>query len=285
MGTLDENYTYCADEVRKGDPQRFHSALFARGSERASLMALYAFNLELIRAVTITREVMLGAIRLQWWREVMEELFAGHGREHPVVHALRDTIWHKELPRAPFDAMIDARMSELDDAGFATRDEFAHYGQEAEGSLFALAARTLSPERAGDFDAGASLAGEAYAGVATLRSVAAQASRKRVLIPQDILREAGTDTSAVLAARSGDATRGAVARVVADAGLALDRACRAIATQHVGKALPAFLPLAPIRGELRRAEGADDFFVLARRDTPLFVQQWRLLIAALRGAI
>ena len=49
-------------------------------------------------------------IRLTWWREALDEIFAGQPvRSHPVVEALAQTIRRRDLPAAPFEAMIEAR--------------------------------------------------------------------------------------------------------------------------------------------------------------------------------
>ena len=58
--------------VRRADPDRFLTALFAPPGRREDLFALYAFNHETARAREVTREPMMTMIRLQWWREVVE---------------------------------------------------------------------------------------------------------------------------------------------------------------------------------------------------------------------
>ena len=43
---------------------------------RPFLFALYAFNHEVARVAETVREPMLGAIRLEWWRETVESAHA-----------------------------------------------------------------------------------------------------------------------------------------------------------------------------------------------------------------
>ena len=66
--------------VRRHDPDRFLTALFAPAERREALFVLYAFNHELARAREVAREPMLAMVRLQWWREVVE----GARRRHEV---------------------------------------------------------------------------------------------------------------------------------------------------------------------------------------------------------
>ena len=58
--------------VRRHDPDRFLTALFAPPERRDALLTLYAFNHELARAREVVSEPPLALIRLQWWREVVE---------------------------------------------------------------------------------------------------------------------------------------------------------------------------------------------------------------------
>ena len=61
-----------AVSVRAADPDRYFATLFAPASQRPFLFTLYAFHAELARVAETVREPMLGAIRLEWWRESAE---------------------------------------------------------------------------------------------------------------------------------------------------------------------------------------------------------------------
>ena len=58
-----------AASVRAADPDRYFATLFAPAPKRPFLFALYAFHAEVARIAESVREPMLGAIRLEWWRE------------------------------------------------------------------------------------------------------------------------------------------------------------------------------------------------------------------------
>src|SRR3569623_1855512 len=74
--------------VRAADPDRYFSALFAPAAARPLLFALYAFNAEVARVAETVREPMLGAIRLEWWRETSEGAAMGAPRHHDVARGL-----------------------------------------------------------------------------------------------------------------------------------------------------------------------------------------------------
>ena len=78
--------SYCGDQIRRYDRDRFLTALFAPADRREDLFALYAFNLEVAKTREVASEAMLGQIRLQWWRDALDEVFAGKPpRQHAVV--------------------------------------------------------------------------------------------------------------------------------------------------------------------------------------------------------
>lgn len=138
------NLSPCGDIVRTGDPDRFRTALFAPPETREHLFALYAFNLEIAKIAPMVSEPMLGDIRLQWWREALDQIFGGGPvRAHEVTTPLADAIKNADLPRAPFDALIDARANDLDPAFPANDPALYRYIEDTGGGLALLGARAL----------------------------------------------------------------------------------------------------------------------------------------------
>ncbi len=89
--TIEASLLACEDTVRRADPDRYLSALFARAERRPLLFALYAFNHELARiGETVKEPAMLADIRLEWWREAVEGARDGKPRDHEVVRALAE---------------------------------------------------------------------------------------------------------------------------------------------------------------------------------------------------
>jgi hypothetical protein len=63
----------CAEMVARGDPDRFRAAMAAPLAARQMLFPLYAFNIEVSRAPWVTAEPIIAEMRLQFWRDVIEE--------------------------------------------------------------------------------------------------------------------------------------------------------------------------------------------------------------------
>src|ERR1700754_790174 len=94
-----------ADLVRRHDPDRFMTALFAPAERRDALLALYAFNHELARAREVASEPPLALIRLQWWREVVE----GEAKRHEVASPLSAAMAAGLVVAGDLLPMIEAR--------------------------------------------------------------------------------------------------------------------------------------------------------------------------------
>jgi phytoene synthase len=230
--------TELLDFVRRHDPDRFLTALFAPPDRRGALLALYAFNHELARAREAVREPPLALIRLQWWREVVE----GAARVHEVATPLADAIAAGALDRADLLALIDAREIEAEPR-IETLPEWISYLRGTGGGLAVAAARCLGapdPETVRDL-------GTAYGVAGVLRAVPALARQGRCLLPADTLAAHGLSPEGIVSG-SDTQTLAPVLRALAREGSAmLDRAARPSRTT-----LPAALPAVLARRDLAR---------------------------------
>src|ERR1051326_4242605 len=164
----DEAFGACEATVRRADPDRYFSTLFAPAGKRPFLFALYAFNHEIARIGEIVREPMMGEIRLQWWREGLQEVRLGNPRAHDVLRALSQTFEAVELPQELFESMLDARAFDYSAETFASGAARDAYIDATSGNLTRLAARILGV--CDTLDALAPEAGLAYGPGGLLRS-------------------------------------------------------------------------------------------------------------------
>jgi len=273
--------SYCAAELRRHDNDRYLTALHAPAAVREALFALYAFNLEVAKTRESVSEPMIGQIRLQWWREAIDEAYAGAVRDHAVLRPLAAAIARHSLTRVHFDTLIDARAVDLDDPPPETLEALIGYAEATSSTLVRLALEILGV-RDGPAHEAARGVGVAWGLTGLLRAVAFHARAKRQYLPAALMAEAGADPADLFELRGSPAlTR--VVQTVADA------AREALATGRERRpgvpraALPALLPGTLAGLFLRR---------MAQRDHDLFAQpiaigqtsrQFRLLRAAMLG--
>jgi 15-cis-phytoene synthase len=180
--------------VRRNDPDRFLTALFAPPSRRETLFVLYAFNNELARARVVVSEPMLALIRLQWWREVVE----GARRRHEIAGPLGVALDAGELRADDLASLIDAREIEAEPA-IPTFAAWRDYLMGTAGGLAVAAGRLLG---APDPEA-LRQPGAAYGAAGVLRGAPALARRHRSLLPADVLARHGLSVEAAIAAPLG----------------------------------------------------------------------------------
>ena len=166
--------------VRRHDPDRFLTALFAPEAKREGLFVLYAFNHELARARDVASEPMLALIRLQWWREVVE----GTRRRHEVAGPLGEALEAGVLRAEDLLGMIEGREAETEGT-VPSVAAFRDYVRGTAGGLAAAAGRVLGADEA--TCARLRGLGGAYGVAGVLRARFALARQGRCLLPEDFL--------------------------------------------------------------------------------------------------
>src|SRR5436190_6383418 len=266
--------------VRRHDRDRYQAALFAPAGRREALLALYAFNYEIARVRETVTQPMLGQIRLQWWREVLEAAYAGAPpRNHPVAIALTAAIREFGLTRELFDRLVDTRERDLVDEPPPSLAVLEDYAEGSSAPLVQLAFQVLGA-RDTAVEKTAWHVGIGYALAGLLRAMPFHARGGRSYVPADLAERAGLDPADYAAGRGTPAMR-AVAREIAEAAMAHLRAARNGCPIIPRSAMAALLPAVVADRFLTRLRrtGYDPFApVLAVPDPP---QIWRLALAAL----
>jgi phytoene synthase len=236
-----------AEQVRRGDPERWRAAMVAPPAARAGLMALYAFNLEIARAPWVASEPMLAEIRLRWWLDALGEIYAGATpRRHEVVEPLARVVAQADLPKRLFEEMIRARFGDADPEPLADRPALDLYIDHTAGHLMELAARHLGAEGAAlpvvrDFARGAGTA-------ALLRALPELRALGRDPLPRgtDLAGLAGDGLAALGRARSRRDRVPAAAAPALLVGWQADRVLRRVVADP-GAVRPGGLEVAEIR--------------------------------------
>lgn len=215
---------YCADQVRRFDPERWLTILVAPAHAQRDLIALHAFNLEIARVRESVREVQMGSIRLQWWRDALAETRDGAAR-HPVAGELALTMRRFDLAEAKLLDLIDAREADLDDAPCADLPALLRYAEATSGALAVLAMTALG-HRDTQAASAARQVGTAWALLGILRAAPFLASAGRCQLPRDLLAREGISLESWFAGEQPRAAREIVRLVAETARQQLDDAAR-----------------------------------------------------------
>jgi phytoene/squalene synthetase len=210
--SFDADLNACAALVERADPLRFRAAMAAPVGARRVLFPLYAFNVEVARAPWVTQEAMIAEMRLQWWRDVCEEIGQGGTvRRHEVATPLAKAISAEDAEL--LDELVAARRWDIYKDAFEDAEHFARHIDQTAGHLTWVAARRL-----GDAEETV-IRGAAYAaGVAAwLRAIPELEARNRVPLldgtPSGVaaLAQDALDRLAAARARRADVSRDATA--------------------------------------------------------------------------
>jgi phytoene synthase len=130
----------CAGLLERGDPDRFAATMATPPALRRILFPLYAFNMEVARAPWLTSEPMIAEMRLQWWRDALQEIGAGGPvRRHEVTLPLAPLLDVSAC--ATLDRLIAARRWDIYKDPFEDDADFARYLDETGAGLMWIAAR------------------------------------------------------------------------------------------------------------------------------------------------
>ncbi len=216
MAAADEINAEVIALARAGEPDRYLAATLAPATHRAALIAIAAFAADLRRIPSAVKEPMMGEIRLQWWRDVIEG-FKGEALAlgHPVADALRDAVRRYGLSTEALVAMTEARAFDLYPDPMPDRAAFDGYISRTEAVPFMLALSVLGASadtiaKLGD------MAGRAYGVTRLLAELPYRLQRGRHPLPLDLLAAHGADVDSLLTGTVNPPIRAALGEIVSD---------------------------------------------------------------------
>jgi NADH dehydrogenase [ubiquinone] 1 alpha subcomplex assembly factor 6 len=246
--------TYCEDQVRRLDHDRYLCALFAPASDRPRLLALYAFNLEVARVREIVSEPVIGQMRLQWWRDALDEIANGNVRAHPVAQALARAVEGRPVRAELLERLLAARELDLGEDPPPDLAALESYAADTSSALLQAGLDLLGVDDAAAREA-ARQVGLAWSLMGLLRAVPFHARRRRLYLPASLLAEAKIDREQLFEGRAGGGLRD-IARQLADRAAGHLERARASWRDVPRGARAVLLPATLADAHLKRLAGA-----------------------------
>ena len=142
MNMGDPDLIACARIVETGDPDRFRAVMATPVAAREVLFPIFAANVEIARAPWVTQEAMIAEMRLQWWRDVLDEIASGNPpRRHEVVTPLARVI--DATGAALLGDLVEARRWDIYRDPFADEAAFEDYLMKTSANLLQVAVSAL----------------------------------------------------------------------------------------------------------------------------------------------
>ena len=189
---------YCQDKAAASGSSFYYSFLFLPPERRQAITALYAFCREVDDVVDECHDAQLAAIKLAWWREELDRLYAGLP-EHPVTRALQKVLPRFSLPKELLLEIIDGMEMDLHQSRYPDFKTLSLYCYRVASVVGLLAAEIFGHEDRCTLKYAHDL-GLAFQLTNIIRDVGEDARRGRVYLPQDELARFGIVDAELLSA-------------------------------------------------------------------------------------
>jgi len=194
---------YCQEKAAKSGSSFYYAFLFLPPPRRAAITALYAFCREVDDVVDETSDPSLAARTLQWWREEIENLYAGHPT-HPVTLALAPHLVPFSITKNRLLEIIAGMEMDLHQSRYLDFAGLAHYCHHVAGVVGLLSSNifgAVDPQS----EVYAEKMGLAVQLINIIRDVGEDARIGRIYLPVDELKRFNVPAADVLNGRSSPA--------------------------------------------------------------------------------
>lgn len=247
---------FCAELVRSHDFPRYASTLFVPADQRRTLLALYAFNVEIARVREQVSQPLPGEIRLQWWTDMLAG--AGHGgvEGNPVAAELLLAIRNRRLPVERLLRLIDEHQFDLYNDPMPTVAALEGYINDTHAALFSLAA-AIAGWQSPEIEHLARHAGLAQGIAQVMAALPLDASHRQLFLPLQLLEQHGSGIEEVFAGKETPKLRAVLDQLIGEARDHLDMAL-SLLDNTPPEVRPVFLPLSLVNRDLQRMSRADN---------------------------
>lgn len=285
-GTAGENVKrYCQEKTGGRGSSVYYRTLFLPPDQRNAIVALNAYRYELEDAVNGCLEAELARLKLDWWRQEINRMFA-HEPRHPVTQALAPALLRCPLPAERFFDVIEGCVMKLGLLGFTNVDELDAYCFRLGSAIEMLSTEILGYDDPATLEFSQAL-GVALQCTEIIHSMGAETRCNRVLIPKDELFQFGVEPQTILRGVSDKNFQLLMAHQFERAAAAHDRALKLLPDTDRIRQVPGLIAGAISRATLEEIR-KDGFRVLEQKVdlTPLrkFWIAWKTRRRARRKA-
>ncbi|CAJ2506676.1 Uu.00g078620.m01.CDS01 [Anthostomella pinea] len=213
---VDKARQYCVAQLRQSDYDSYLIRNFIPKARQDAYDAFRAFNLELVRLPDLVSNPAIGQLRMQFWRDAVNNTFAGKPPKEPIMillHKVLSQLAETSPGHSPSSIkfwllrLINTREKYMDNRPFTSLESLEEYAENTYSTLMYSTLAAL-PMRSMHMDHLASHIGKACGITAVLRGVpilaapspsvkspgGADVGRGRnpvLLLPLDVLAETG----------------------------------------------------------------------------------------------
>ncbi len=192
-----DNAYYCLQHLRENDKFAYLTTLLIPYAHRRDIVILNAFQVEIARIRFMVTEAIPGEIRLQWWRDALNQNQT-EAKANPLAEALLEIIEKHNLPKQDFDKILLARAFDLYNDPLPLWSDFETYAGETRSLFLRLTCLVCGIKPSKNLATACGHAGIALAIQQILQNFACDAARGQIYIPSDVLIRAGADKEKII---------------------------------------------------------------------------------------
>ncbi|XP_074433568.1 NADH dehydrogenase (ubiquinone) complex I, assembly factor 6 isoform X5 [Larus michahellis] len=179
-----------------------------------------------------------GLMRMQFWRDAVEEIYCDNPPHQPVATELWRAVKRHNLTKMWFMKIIDEREKNLDDRAYRNIQELETYAENTQSALLYLTLEMLGV-RDIHADHAASHIGKAQGIVTCLRATPYHSTRQKVFLPMDVCMLHGVSQEDFIRGKQEKNVRDVIYDIASQAHIHLEHA-RSFSKKVPVKAYPAF---------------------------------------------
>ncbi len=211
---MSNDLSLCGEEIRKTDHDTFLCGLFAPEESRNSFYALHLFYLETLRIRDLVGEAHLGHFRVQWWRDLVENIYAdqpGHA-ENGTHKEIAAVLSQKSIDKPLFEQYFNARSFDMEDRAHDDMEALLRYARATGGNAALIKAQAMGAKESES----AALIGTAGALCEIIRTLPYQSRNGRCKLPLSLQKKHGFDLKSFHDFQSSDALKNCVKEMIGE---------------------------------------------------------------------
>lgn len=176
-------------QIKQYDYYRYLCTLLMPADKNIDMAMILAFNNELARIKYNISEPMAGHIRLQWWRDAIDEIYhtMPFAHAHPLVNRLYRVVMDNNIEKSLFDGLIDSYETDMEKQPPEDLIALKNYLADVYGGVFNLQL-SINSSNVGQ----ASYHGGIVFGLADiLHKIKYDLSNNIIMLPRSLLNDAG----------------------------------------------------------------------------------------------
>lgn len=196
----------------ENDYENFLCTLLLPRSIKSAAFAVRAFNVEVAQVEDQVSDSKIGAMRLQFWTNALNEIYNDNPPKSPVALELHRILQRHKLSKRYFKRLIDARLNKLSGSIFVDLESLEKYCDYTTSSIYYLLLEAQGTANV-NADHAASHLGKAHGLVTLIRSVPYNARKRVMVLPQDVLLKNGVSSESIFQRQSSAGFKDAILQV------------------------------------------------------------------------